>query len=224
MENLAIIPARGGSKRIPGKNIIEFHGKPLISYSIEIAKKSGLFSEIMVSTDDKKIAEISEKYGAKVPFFRSEKNSDHFATLADAVKEVISDYKKRNYSFKYVCCILPTAPLIRVETLKRAYELMLTGKFNSVRPVVRFGYPVQRAFSLKNDRVDFMYPEYEKVRSQDLEPAFHDAGQFYWMYFEKGMISEKRGAFEINELEAQDIDDKTDLKLAEMKYSFLIKH
>lgn len=224
MENLAIIPARGGSKRIPGKNIIEFHGKPLISYSIEIAKKSGLFSEIMVSTDDKKIAGISEKYGAKVPFFRSEKNSDHFATLADAVNEVISDYKKRNHSFKYVCCILPTAPLIRTENLKKGYELMLAGKFNSVRPVVRFSYPVQRAFSLKKDRVDFMYPEYARVRSQDLEPAFHDAGQFYWMYFEKGMIPEKRGAFEINELEAQDIDDKTDLKLAEMKYSFLIKH
>ncbi len=223
MENIAIIPARGGSKRIPGKNIVPFHGKPLISYSIDIAKKSGLFKEIMVSTDDKKIAGISEEYGANIPFFRSEKNSNHFATLADAVNEVISEYKKRAYSFKYVCCILPTAPLISLKNLKKGYELILTEKFNSIRPVVRFNYPIQRAFRLEKGMVNFIYPENAGARSQDLEPAFHDAGQFYWMYFEKGMIAKKKGAFEINELEAQDIDDNTDLKLAEMKYSCLNK-
>lgn len=221
MKNLAIIPARGGSKRIPEKNIIDFHGKPLISYSIDIAKKSGLFNEIMVSTDDKKIAGISEKNGAKVPFLRSEKNADHFAILADVVSEVISEYKKRNQSFEYVCCILPTAPLISLENLNKGYKLIQTGKFNSVRPVVRFSYPIQRAFTMENDRVNFMYPENARTRSQDLKPAFHDAGQFYWMYFEKGMIPDKRGAFEISELEAQDIDTYEDLKMAELKYSYL---
>lgn len=221
MENLAIIPARGGSKRIPEKNIIPFHGKPLISYSIDIARKSGLFKEIMVSTDDEKIARISEEYGAEVPFFRSEKNSDNFSTLSDVVDEVISVYKEKNHSFKYVCCILPTAPLVSFENLKKGYELMLGGEYSSVRPVVRFSYPIQRAFTLKNGKVKFMYPENARVRSQDLEPAFHDAGQFYWMYFEKGMNQEERGAFEISELEAQDIDNKTDLKLAEIKYKFI---
>ncbi|MCK4921272.1 MAG: pseudaminic acid cytidylyltransferase [Bacteroidales bacterium] len=221
MENLVIIPARGGSKRIPKKNINPFHGKPLISYSIDIAKKSGLFKEIMVSTDDREIADIALKYGAKVPFFRGKKNSDHFATLADVVTEVISTYQNLGKSFQHICLILPTAPLITLSNLKKGYDLLLTDNYNSIRPVVRFSYPIQRAFSMKNGVVEFINPENLKARSQDLEPTFHDAGQFYWMYFEKGMINTKRGGFEISEMEAQDIDTLTDLKLAEIKYSLL---
>ena len=221
MKNLVIIPARGGSKRIPRKNITPFHGKPLISYSIDIAKKSGLFKEIMVSTDDQEIATISREYGANVPFYRSSKNSDHFASLADVVKEVISSYQKMGKSFQYVCCILPTAPLITLNNLKKGYDLLLTDRYNSVRPIVRFSYPIQRAFSLKNGMVEFIHPENAKKRSQDLDPTFHDAGQFYWMYFDKGMIYSERGGFEISEMEAQEIDTTTALKLVELKYKII---
>lgn len=221
MENLVIIPARGGSKRITRKNIAPFHGKPLISYSIEIAKKSGLFKEIMVSTDDQEIVDISLEYGAKVPFFRSKKNSDHFATLADVVTEVIAAYQNLGKSFQHICLILPTAPLITLSNLIKGYDLLLTDHYNSTRPVVRFSYPIQRAFSLKSGVVEFINPEHAKTRSQDLEPTFHDAAQFYWMYFEKGMINTERGGFEISEMEAQDIDTDVDLKMAEIKYSLL---
>ena len=218
-KNLAIIPARGGSQRIPGKNIMDFLGKPMIAYSIEAAKNSGIFEEIMVSTDDDMIAEISKKFGANVPFMRSAKNSDHHAVLADVVDEVIGYYKSKDRNFDFVCCILPTAPLIQLKNLLQGYELQKSGKYNSVRPLIKFNYPVQRAFKLKDDGIaEFIYPEYVKSRSQDLEPAYHDAGQFYWMYFEKGMIQENKGGFEISELEAQDIDNKSDIKMAELKY------
>ncbi|MCF8380981.1 MAG: pseudaminic acid cytidylyltransferase [Bacteroidales bacterium] len=223
MENLVIIPARGGSQRIPGKNIAPFHGKPIISYSIDIAKISGLFQEIMVSTDDPKIAEVALEYGASIPFFRSEKNSDHFATISDVVSEVLSSYRDLGKTFKYVCCILPTSPLISLYNLRKGYELLLSEKYHSVRPVIRYSYPVQRAVFLKDGKVDFIHPENARVRSQDLEPAFHDAGQFYWMYFDKGMIATEKGGFEISELEAQDIDNEMDWKLAELKYSLLQK-
>lgn len=223
MKNLAIIPARGGSVRIPRKNIVQFHGKPLISYSIEIAKKFNDFDEIMVSTDDSEIAEIAGDYGAQVPILRSKKNSDHFATLADVVEEVISYYKSKGKIFQNICCILPSAPLITLSNLTKGYELLHTQNHYSIRPVVRFAYPIQRAFSLRDGKVNFINPENEKVRSQDLEPSFHDAGQFYWMYFEKGMTSTNRGGFEISEMEAQDIDTPEDLKIAELKYS-LLKH
>ncbi len=221
MNNLAIIPARGGSKRIPRKNIALFHGKPLISYSIELAKKFNSFTEIMVSTDDTEIADISAEYGATVPFMRSDKNSDHFATLADVVEEVISSYKEFGKSFDHVCCILPTAPLITLGNLVKGYDLLLSNQYNSVRPVVRFSYPIQRALSLRDRMVEFIYPENAKVRSQDLEASYHDAGQFYWMYFKKGMINAGRGGFEISEMEAQDIDTIDDFKLAELKFSLL---
>ncbi|MGC9341957.1 MAG: pseudaminic acid cytidylyltransferase [Bacteroidales bacterium] len=217
--NLAIIPARGGSKRIPHKNIIPFHGKPLISYSIMLARNSGLFDEVMVSTDDPEIAEISKNYGAVVPFFRSPKNSDAFATLSDVMDEVINEYKSQAKLYNHVCCILPTAVLLSNEILGRGYEQLLSGRYNSVRPVVRYSYPVQRAFKLENGFVEFIHEEYTRTRSQDLEPAFHDAGQCYWFYFEKGMVAERKGAFEISELEAQDIDTFDDLKIAELKYS-----
>ena len=221
MENLAIIPARGGSKRIPHKNITPFLGKPLIAYSIERAIQSDLFSEVMVSTDDERIAEISREFGAIVPFFRSKKNSDDYATLADVIHEVIDTYRNRKTKFQHVCCILATSPLLTYHNLNKGYNLLLSGKYNTVRPVVRFDYPIQRAYTMNKGKVDFMYPEYQKTRSQDLEPAFHDAGQFYWMYFDKGMAKSNKGGFEISSMEVQDIDNNEDLKLAELKYTLL---
>lgn len=220
--NLCIIPARGGSKRIPRKNIKDFLGKPIIAYSIEVAIKSKLFDEIIVSTDDEEIAEIAIKYGAKVPFLRSKENADDFATLADVVDEVKEKYNRLKVNFEFICCILPTAPLITIDNLIKTYTLLKQENYDSVRPVVSFSYPIQRAFKLlDNNKVEMFYPEYLTTRSQDLEPAFHDAGQFYWMQSEKGLRGKYKGGFEISELETQDIDNIQDWKLAEIKYKLL---
>lgn len=219
MRNLALIPARGGSKRIPRKNIKDFLGKPIIAYSIEAAFQSNLFDEIIVSTDDAEIVEIAEKLGAKVPFLRSDKTADDFATLSDVVEEAKDYYNSNKSDFDNICCILPTAPLITANNILKGYELLINGGFDSVRPVIRFSYPIQRALKLVDGKVEMFYPEYIKARSQDLEPAYHDAGQFYWMKYNKGLKSDNRGAFEISELEAQDIDNTEDWKLAEIKYN-----
>jgi len=221
--NLAIIPARGGSKRIPGKNIRNFLGKPIIAYSIRLARESKLFDEVMVSTDTEQIAEIALAEGAEVPFFRSEKNSGDNIPLADVIEEVIESYRSAGEQFDYACCLLPTAPLATKASLTRAYELLKERDFSSVRPVVAFSYPVQRAFRLEDDQVEFLFPEHKMTRSQDLEPTYHDAGQFYWMKASEGLRGENRGAIVIPETEAQDIDTEEDWKLAEFKYQALKK-
>ncbi len=221
MKNLAIIPARGGSKRIPKKNIRKFLGKPIIAYSIEVAIESGLFEEVMVSTDSEEVAEIAKAYGATVPFLRSEESANDIAPLNDVYLEVIGEYKSRQKIFDNCCLILPTAPLTSVELLKKAFDLLINTNMDSVRPVVPFGYPIQRAFKMNKSRVDFMYPEYANSRSQDLEKAYHDAGMFYFIQAGKPIGGSNRGAFEIDPLHAQDIDDEADWKLAEFKYKFL---
>lgn len=221
MNNIAIIPARGGSKRIPNKNIKLFLGKPIIAYSIEVARSSGLFDEIMVSTEDKSIADIAKKYGASIPFLRSQKNSDDYAALNDVYNEVISEYKKKQIYYTYSCLILPTAPLITTENLKKGYELLNNSHFDSVRPIVRFSFPIQRAFRmLSNGEVQPISNKDFQKRSQDLEPTFHDSGQFYWIRNGKDMLSNK-GGFEIPENDSQDIDNETDWKLAELKHKLL---
>jgi pseudaminic acid cytidylyltransferase len=221
--NLCIIPARGGSKRIPRKNIKDFLGKPIIAYSIESALKSDLFDEIMVSTDDPEIAEIAKEYGAKVPFMRSNENANDFATLADVIDEVKNAYLALNKKFDNICCILPTAPLISVENLKKAYEILVNEKADSVRPVVRFSCPIQRAVKMGNGKISMFYPEYQNTRSQDLEPAYHDAGQFYWMEFDTGLRGSNKLGIEIPESIVQDIDTENDWRMAEMKYKILKK-
>lgn len=219
MSNLAIIPARGGSKRIPHKNIKDFLGKPIIAYAIETALRSGLFDEVMVSTDDPQISDVAVKYGAKVPFFRSPETSNDFATLSDVMNEVILFYKHKDIRFDFVCCILPTSPLITVENLKLGYDLITNSEFDSIRPIVKFSYPIQRAFRYNsNGRVELFNPEHIRTRSQDLEPAYHDAGQFYWFTFEKGLSGSNRGAFVISEKDVQDIDTFEDWEIAEIKY------
>lgn len=227
MTNLAIIPARGGSKRIPKKNIKHFLGKPIIAYSIEAALKSELFDEVMVSTDDEEIAKIAKAYGAKVPFLRSQDNANDFAVLADVVEEVLSQYSKEHKSFKQACCILPTAPFVTPDKIVKAYQKLIEDDFDTVFPVLEFSFPIQRSLKIKNNKVSMVWSEYLNSRSQDLESRYHDSGQFYWLKSsaflkEKKLFSSNSGAIIISELHAQDIDTETDWKLAEIKYKLML--
>jgi N-acylneuraminate cytidylyltransferase len=226
VKNLCIIPARGGSKRIPGKNIKDFLGKPIITYSIEAALKSELFEEVMVSTDDEEIAEIAKQYGAKVPFMRSTKNADDFATTVDVLSEVLNQYKILKKIFKNSCCIYPTAPFVTPEILNEGYNKLLTDNYDSVFSILRYSFPIQRALKVEEGKVIMFYPEFMESRSQDLEPSFHDAGQFYWfkptvLEEQKKLWTNNTGKIEIDELKVQDIDTETDWKLAELKYKLL---
>lgn len=227
MRNLAIIPARGGSKRIPRKNIKSFLGKPIIAYSIEAAINSGLFDEIIVSTDDEEIASVAKEYGATVPFFRSNKTADDFAGLEDVILEVLNFYKNRAINFDNFCCILATSPFITTDRLKQCLSKLNQG-FYSVLPVLRYSYPIQRSLKDIEGKMKLVYPEYLNSRSQDLEPSFHDSGQFYWMnvdkfYENKELFSENTGFVELKEMEVQDIDTIEDWEIAEFKYQYYAK-
>lgn len=227
MSNLLIIPARGGSKRIPRKNIKNFLGKPIIAYSIEAAIKSKLFDEIMVSTDDAEIAEIAKNYGAKVPFLRSRTNADDYATTFDVIEEVLLKYKSLNKTFDFTCCLYACAPFTTAKKLIEAHELLKKENFDCVFPIVPFGFPIQRALKKdNNNKVEAKNPENNLTRSQDLEQNFHDAGQFYWMntlkcIAKKAVVTDNTGGIVITEIEAQDIDTETDWKLAELKYELI---
>lgn len=227
MKRIAIITARGGSKRIPGKNIKSFCGKPIIAYSIEAAIQSGLFAEVMVSTDSEQIAETARKYGASVPFMRSAKTSDDYATTSDVILEVLECYRERGQTFDYTCCIYPTAPFITPDKLKEAMELMETKHPIQVMPVVAFSYPPQRCYIVdENGSIQFKYKEYMRSRSQDLEKWYHDAGQFY-IYDTQKYLSQNGIVFEnimpvfVSELQVQDIDNEEDWQIAELKYQLM---
>lgn len=224
MRSLAIIPARSNSKRIPGKNIKDFLGMPIIAYSIKAALESGIFDEIMVSTDDKEIAEVAEKYGAKVPFFRTKETANDYATTADVINEVLDSYEKRGEKFDVVCCLYATAPFVTPERLQQANSLILNDNFESVITCMEFSYPVLRSLVINNhNRISMKWPKYENFRSQDLEKFYHDAGQFYMstvLSFRniKSFWGENTAPIILSELEAQDMDTQTDWTLAEMKY------
>jgi len=227
MSKLAIIPARGGSKRIPKKNIKHFLGKPIIAYTIENAINSKLFDEVMVSTDDDDIAKIAISYGAKVPFKRSEKNADDYATTIDVITEVISSYKNLGRKFEYASCIYPCTPLLTKEKLSESFALLKKKKLDCVFPIVRYGFPIQRAVRLSNKGlVEMFQPEHLITRSQDLELSFHDAGQFYSfkvdnLISKQKLLTARTGHIELLEMEAQDIDNLIDWKLAEIKYKMI---
>lgn len=226
MKKVAIITARGGSKRIPRKNIKEFCGKPILAYSIEAAIQSQMFDTVMVSTDDEEIAEIAKKYGAEVPFYRSEKTSNDFATTNDVLLEVIAEYEKRGEYFDLGCCIYPTAPFITASRIEEAVKLLMDSTAETLIPVVGFSYPPQRAMVIENDRLVFKYPRYIDSRSQDLEKHYHDVGQFYVFKTEAFKKNQKLMLgdilpFVISEMEVQDIDTQTDWEIAEMKYRIL---
>lgn len=227
MSNVAVITARGGSKRIPRKNIREFCGKPIIAYSIEAALKSGIFDEVMVSTDDTEIADISKKYGARVPFFRSKETSNDFATTMDVLNEVLEKYTSLGYEFEYMCCIYPTAPFVTASKIKNGYETLKKSNADMLIPVVEFECPPQWGLTIGNDGcAGYCYPESVNVRSQDLEPLYHDAGQFYWYNVKRSFFSGNEppsmGTIILPSAEVQDIDNESDWKLAEMKF-FLMR-
>lgn len=226
MTNLAIIPARGGSKRIPRKNIKHFLGKPIIAYSIEAALNSKLFDKVIVSTDDLEIAEVAIKYGACVPFLRSKENSNDMATTFSVIKEVLMTFDQQNKKFEHVCCIYPCAPFINKEILVKGYNQYLGKNYDSLFPIMPFNFPIQRSLEIKDEKLRFIYPQFSLTRSQDLELAYHDAGQFYWMnskicLTKKSLITDNTGYITITELEGQDIDNLTDWKLAELKYEII---
>ena len=224
MKKIAIIPARGGSKRIPRKNIKPFLGKPIIAYSIQTAIESNLYDEVMVSTDDKEIAQIALNYEATVPFLRSLENANDYATTADVITEVLDSYHKIDQEFDYCTCIYPTAPFVTSKLLQESLQKVISGKFDSVFPVLRYGFPIQRAMrATDSGKIVMIDSKNLKTRSQDLEPSFHDAGQFYTLSINafknsKALWTPNTGYIEISEIEAQDIDNEIDWKLAELKY------
>lgn len=221
MTNIAIITARGGSKRIPRKNIKEFMGKPMLAYAIDAAKQSGMFEEIMVSTDDPEIAEIAQKYGAKVPFMRSEKTSNDYATTYDVLKEVTSEYKKLGHEFDNICCIYPCVPFLTGEILHTAFDEFIKSGADRLTPVVKYSFPIQRAFKVnKEGFLEYREPENASKRSQDLEPMYHDVGMFYFYKYNK-LDSQKIAMYEMDESSIQDIDTEDDWKMAELKYKVL---
>lgn len=227
MSNIAIIPARGGSKRIPRKNVKEFFGKPIIAYSIEAALKSKLFSEVMVSTDDEEIAAIAISYGAKVPFLRSIQTADDYATTADVVLEVIKEYKFRKNTFEWLCCLYPTAPFVTSEKLLQSFDKVKVGNYDGLLPVLEYSSPPQRALIVSEQgSIDYKWPENINKRSQDLQKFYYDAGQFYILKVErflqeKKMVLSRTVPHILKELEVQDIDNISDWEIAEFKYSML---
>lgn len=224
--NIAIITARGGSKRIPRKNIKDFLGEPIICYSIKAALESKCFEVVMVSTDDEEIANISINHGAEVPFMRSAETSGDYATTEDVIKEVITEYKKRGRTFDSICCIYPTAPFVTGERLQESMDLLWSSNIDSVIPVVKFSYPPQRSFVIQNNKLVMKYAEHLTTRSQDLESWYHDCGQYYCIKTQSFLehneiLTTNTVPFVLTEMEVQDIDTEEDWKLAEMKYRML---
>lgn len=225
MKKLAIIPARGGSKRIPRKNCKDFLGKPIIAYSIEAALRSNLFDEVMVSTDDEEIAAIAVQFGATVPFMRSVETSNDYATTMDVLNEVVAKYKDLALIFDYVCCIYGTAPLISVDDLVKGFDLLIAKSYSSVFPVVAFSYPIWRGLKQNEEgQISMVWPEHLNSRSQDLPQVYHDAGQWYWYMPQKiqsSLFTDNSGSVILDESLVQDIDTDTDWILAEMKYNLI---
>lgn len=228
-KTLAIIPARGGSKRIPRKNIKLFQGKPAIFYAIDTAKKSKLFDEIMVSTDDDEIAKISASFGAKVPFVRSKKNSDDDAILSDVISEVLLEYAKIGKTFDYFCCIYPVTPLLNPKFLSKAFKILIKGGFDTVMPIVSFGHPIQRALRFNsNNKLEMIDKNYLNTKTQDLQTTYFDPGQFFFMntksfLIKKKIFTDNSQGIVIPALNAQDIDNEEDWRMAEVKYRILHK-
>ena len=227
MKTIAIITARGGSKRIPKKNIKEFCGKPIMAYSIEAALSSGVFDEVMVSTDSEEIATIAREYGAAVPFMRSPETSNDFATTADVIKEVIQSYKEKNIEFEYLCCIYPTAPFVTARKLQESMQKLLSAEADSLMPVVQFSFPPQRGMIEKNGILQYQYPEFSKMRSQDLPTIYHDCGQYYFCKTTSfiqynSVVTPNTIPDVMPEEEVQDIDNESDWMIAEIKYRTFI--
>jgi len=224
MSTLCVIPARGGSKRIPKKNIRLFLGRPIIAYSIEAALASNLFDRVIVSTDSQEIAEVALRAGATVPFLRDADLADDFTSTHDVVKDVSERVHSDDPSLEYICCLYATAPLITVQALRQGFTELSANNASMAFSVTAFDFPILRSLKIEEDgSAQMFWPEYERSRSQDLPKAYHDAGQFYWYRF-TNLQSDQRitlnGARPIilpNAL-VQDIDTEEDWNLAEYKY------
>jgi len=227
--NLCVIPARGGSKRIPKKNIKLFLGKPIIAWSIKLAIASNCFDKIIVSTDDKEIANIAKSYGAEVPFVRPKMLSGDYAATAPVISHAIKWQIKNDKKPDYVCCLYATAPFIELSDIIRGLKIIKSKKINYVFPATNFAYPVQRSFKIKkNKKLEMFYPKYYKSRSQDLKEAFHDAGQFYWgetnsWLKNKPIIGINSLPLLIPRIRVIDIDTIEDWKIAERLFSIVNK-
>ncbi|TWU69329.1 pseudaminic acid cytidylyltransferase [Shewanella algae] len=225
---IAIIPARGGSKRIPRKNIKPFHRKPMIAYSIETAKASGCFDKIIVSTDDQEIADVAREYGADVPFLRPTDIADDHATTLDVLQHAVNWCEENLGNIDYVCCIYATAPFIQVQDLQLGLALVQTPEVEYAFSATSFPFPIQRAIKLSDaGEVTMFEPENALVRSQDLEEAYHDAGQFYWgkkRAFEQGLafFASHSRAVLLPRKRVQDIDTPEDWELAEALFSVVM--
>lgn len=223
---IAIIPARGGSKRIPKKNIKNFHGKPLIAYSIETALKSDLFDTIMVSTDDEKIASVALEYGATVPFLRPKELADDFTTAGVVVDHAIEYLKKKGERYQYYCTIYATAPLLQAKYLIEGYEKLKYSDAKNSFSATSMPFPIQRTFKItQTGRCQMFWPENFTTRSQDLEEAYQDAGQFYWTKANKEsketMFGKDSIPIVLPRHLVQDIDTLEDWKRAELMYGML---
>lgn len=218
--NVAIIPARGGSKRIPRKNVLEFAGKPLIAHSIAAALDSGAFTQVVVSTDDAEIAAVAREYGATVPFMRSAELSDDYAGTTAVVADAVRRLGDAGITPEYVCCIYATAPLIQAADIAAGLELIRSGEWAYVFSATTFDFPIHRGFKdLGEDGVDMVFPEHQGTRSQDLPEVLHDAGQFYWgtrsVWLEQRPIFGRTSTVvRLPRWRVQDIDTPEDLERA----------
>jgi len=226
-KRIAVIPARGGSKRIPRKNVREFCGKPLIAYSIEVAIETGLFDHVIVSTDDEDIAGIARQHGAETPFVRPDELSDDYTGTNAIVKHAIEWYEDKGEQIDLACCIYATAPLLRADFLRQGFEQMLTCNWQYAFSVTHFEFPVQRALRIGDDcKIEAVDPIAINARSQDLEELWHDAGQFYWgnasaFVNELPLTTGLACGIELPRHRVQDIDTEEDWREAEIRYQIL---
>ena len=224
---LCVIPARGGSKRIPRKNIKEFFGQPIISYSIKVAIASKCFDRVIVSTDDAEIAEVAKSFGADIPFMRSKQLSDDYVGTGSVSKHAIEWCESQGQAVSDVCCLYATAPFVQAGAINKAYQQMTLEKADYCFTVTNFVFPIQRAIKItENNRLDMFYPSNYAHRSQDLEDAWHDAGQFYWGKAEafkqqKIIFSKDSTPYILPSYLVQDIDTLEDWKRAELMYQVL---
>lgn len=224
---LCVIPARGGSKRIPRKNIKEFNGKPMIAYSIEAALQSGYFDKVIVSTDDEEIAEVAKAYGAEVPFMRPAELANDYAGTLPVIKHAVEWFEENSTRPGHICCLYATAPFVQPKAIQQAYQQLLATQADYCFSVTSFAFPIQRAIKITDQqRVEMFYPEHFDTRSQDLEEAYHDAGQFYWGSVDafkqmKPLFSQSASPFVLPRYLVQDIDTPEDWIRAELMYQVL---
>ncbi len=223
---LAVIPARGGSKRIPRKNIKEFCGKPMIAWPIDVAKATGLFDHIIVSTDDVEIAYVAKEWGAEVPFMRPPELSNDLASTDNVVLHAVQESQRIYGNLCKGCCVYPTSPFLTIDDLKNGFDILLAHQSTSVFPVVEYDFPIEQAFLLDGMHPRAKWPDKFMERSQDLPIHYHDAGMFYWFDIKKFLIEcrlfcDDSVAFVIPSDRCQDINTPEDWERAEIKFRII---